>query len=799
MALKNGEYWAKRSTERTTEAERRSVEYLKQVKRTYRETAKSLVEELRAMYATYYRKDKTFDMAALHMIPTDGSLKKFRDAMKAAGLTTQLPANYQGRINRLELLNAQAWLEVKKAGARERMLNTQLYSKTIQESYRKTLYDTLKATRKSSTFADIDTRAVGDILNTKFYGKNYSERIWANTDNLAENLGDIISRAVASGQTQEKTIREVQMMFAVNQYSASRLVRTETNYFQNRGEIEAYKEMGIESYVIVATLDSRTSEICQSMDGKKFAVKDMKPGVNTPPFHPNCRTTIAPYVGEEWEPKERIMRDPETGRNQVIDKINYEEWKQKYLIPAQEKGENEGMVRVIVGKASQNLAKLNLSATQKQAIENYVSGETMYINQELRRGGVESLSDDDFAQYTQLRQATRHELGSEATLYRSVDASAIFGEMNALQYDNLVSYVVYGDKQKLIADDAERLIQYAKNRGKIVEKGFMSTTKSQKLALGFKDFTGSDKPVVLELKVPSNAQGLDIGRHMPALEKRMRQQEVLLTANTEYKIIDISAKDGQVYIKANVVVPQLVTEVKPNGIKDTLSQAQYAEYSKKLSAHKPEQTLYDTYASKIHIADTKYKKTAHYEPIGNVIRFNLEVDAKEKIGDDAYRVLFHESGHSIDAMSNGSFRTEPFSAVYRDGLFPKTIKEEARNYAIKLQNEAKKINPNARIDSGYMAITQEVRKYSPKDTTYVSDIFSGATRNRVRIGACHSTTYWDRGGDSRLATEAFAEMYSASILNENATKLIKKYFPKSYKIYRDMIEEMIKRGTSGNI
>lgn len=800
MARRNSEYWAKRSIERTTAAERNSVAYLKQIQRTYRDTAKSLVEDLRAMYAAYYRKDNTFDSAALHMIPTDGSLRKFRDDMRKAGLTTLLPENYQGRIDRLELLNAQAWLEVKKAGARERMLNTQLYSKTIQESYRKTLYDTLKATRKSSTFADIDTRAVGDILNTKFYGKNYSERIWANTDNLAENLGDIISRAVASGQTQEKTIREVQMMFAVNQYSASRLVRTETNYFQNRGEIEAYKEMGIESYVIVATLDSRTSEICQSMDGKKFAVKDMKPGVNTPPFHPNCRTTIAPYVGEEWEPKERIMRDPETGRNQIIDNMNYEEWKEKYLIPAQEKGKNEGQVKVIIGKTNPIATVWELTSKQEEAVEKYVSGDGMYINQYLRNGRIEDLSLEDNDYYLNLRQATNHELGEEMTLYRSVDASAIFGKMTNLQYENLVDYIVVGDRQRLVVQDAEMLLNYAKRRGVITEKGFMSTTKSKRLALDFKDFTGSDKPIVLELKAPSGTRGLDLGKKMPALNKRMAQEEVLLTTRTEYQITGITSKEGQIYVKATILPQKLpVTEVKRNTITDVLTETQNKQYNTLLSKHATEKELYETYAKQIWVADTKFKGQAHYSAISNELKLNLAKDAKGSPSEDAFRTLFHESGHNIDHLSNSIISRKPFSLLYKDGLFPKTLREEARAAAQNRLVEIRKTLPNAPIMNAYVDITKDIRNLKAKDNVYVSDIFSGATRNRVKATGYHPTTYWQRGGDSALATEAFAQMYSASILNENATNIIKKYFPKSYEIYRDMIEEMIKRGKNRNV
>lgn len=793
-STKSSEYWAKRSTERTAAAEKNSVPYLKQIQNIYRDAAKSFVEDLRAMYAAYYRKDDTFNKAALHMIPEANSLKQFREEMRKAGLTTFLPKNYQGRINRLELLNAQAWLEVKKAAAKEKELSTQLYSETIRESYRKTIYDTLKGTSTTSSFADIDNRTIDKILETKFYGKNYSERIWSNTNHLAENLQGIIAKAVATGQTQEKTTREVQALFNVKRYDAARLVRTETNYFQNRGELESYEELKIEKFIVIATLDDRTSEICQSMDGQVFSVSEAKQGENAPPFHPYCRSTIAPYISKEFAPTQRVMRNLETGKNEIIDNISYDEWKKKYLIPAQEKERNEGKVKVVITNLGQKATDWVLTDKQKAAVERYVSGEGMYINQTLRGGGVDTMSMDDIRYYSELRKATDHELGTEMTLYRSVDASAVFGEMNSLQYENLVNYVVYGNRERLAVQDAEMLLNYVKQRGPIVEKGFMSTTKSKRVALEFKDFTGSDRPIVLELKTLSSTYGIDLAKKMPALNKRMGQEEVLLSTRTEYQITSITSKDGQIYVKATILPRKLPVREIHDTIPDVLTKTQYEQYSNLISKHAAEKELYDTYAKGIHIADTKWKKTPHYQPMTNSIKLNLESDLKQKTYDDAFRTLFHESGHNIDHLSVGVYSKQPFSAVYKDGLFPKTIKEEVKTL-VKARHDAIKLtNPSAPIMNAYVQLKEEIIGAGRDSNHYLSDILSGATRNKILINSYHPTTYWSRGGDSALATESFAQMYSATILNKGAAELIKKYLPKSYKVYRDMIEEMTKRG-----
>ncbi len=51
------------------------------------------------------------------------------------------------------------------------------------------------------------------------------------------------------------------------------------------------KELGEDGeYKYVAKIDSKTSKLCHSLNGKIFKVKDMIPGVNAPPMHPWCRS-----------------------------------------------------------------------------------------------------------------------------------------------------------------------------------------------------------------------------------------------------------------------------------------------------------------------------------------------------------------------------------------------------------------------------------------------------------------------------------------------------------------------------
>lgn len=100
--------------------------------------------------------------------------------------------------------------------------------------------------------------------------------------------------------------------------------------------MDAYKKTTADEYMILATLDRRTCEICGSQDTMHYEIKDAKIGVNMPPFHPNCRCTTTVYFEDDDLPSERMMRD-ENGKSVKTDYMSYDEWKKKYVDKADDK------------------------------------------------------------------------------------------------------------------------------------------------------------------------------------------------------------------------------------------------------------------------------------------------------------------------------------------------------------------------------------------------------------------------------------------------------------------------------
>ena len=146
--------------------------------------------------------------------------------------------------------------------------------------------------------------------------------------NLQQNFTD----GFVSGVDPAGMSKRVEEQFGVAKYAARRLVLTEGAYFAAEGSREGYKQLGVEKYQILATLDDRTSDICQEEDGKIYAVKDYDPSNTAPPFHPYCRSTTAPYI--EDSPlagnEERAARD-EGGKTIEIPAMSYKDWKNTFV------------------------------------------------------------------------------------------------------------------------------------------------------------------------------------------------------------------------------------------------------------------------------------------------------------------------------------------------------------------------------------------------------------------------------------------------------------------------------------
>lgn len=240
---------------------------------------------------------------------------------------------YKNRMKRLDDIDKSINRLINAVASKERDAIDKTMRKVYESSYHHAVYEAARMSGLDLQTGPIDEGALETILKKKWSGQNYSERVWNNTQKVADALKEEFMIGALTGKTEKEMTDSINEQFLSGRNKARRLVRTESSYIHNEAHFQAYKDYGIEEYRFVATLDLRTSQICRERDGSVYRVNDKKIGVNAPPMHPWCRsTTIMNLDDETMHNLERFARDPVTGeRMKVPADETYKEWYQRMV------------------------------------------------------------------------------------------------------------------------------------------------------------------------------------------------------------------------------------------------------------------------------------------------------------------------------------------------------------------------------------------------------------------------------------------------------------------------------------
>lgn len=211
-------------------------------------------------------------------------------------------------------------------------------STTYEQSFYQSMYD-LQMVTGVKHLTKLDNQMLEKIIKRPWLpdNKNFSDRIWENQNKLVNELQKVLMQKAIMQTDMQECIETLAKRMDVSFSNAKRLVQTENAYFTTQALTDSYKKGSCKMYENVATLDNKTSEICQSMDGTKFKFSDMEIGINAPPFHAHCRTVIVPAYNDEIEREldeeaGRIARNPITGKTEHISNMKYDEWYKRYVI-----------------------------------------------------------------------------------------------------------------------------------------------------------------------------------------------------------------------------------------------------------------------------------------------------------------------------------------------------------------------------------------------------------------------------------------------------------------------------------
>lgn len=339
MADKDNRYWINRRAEMMYEQMDIAESAADRMSEQYYKVAKYIDNKLNDNFNRAVKKLNVSDKDIIDIINKAGSTS-YNDILRAAknkGLTELVEyLEEPGRKYRYERLIKQldetnnAIDSLKTTGNQE---TTKALSDIAESTYYKSIYEIQSKVGLAFSFSEWDTKLFEKLALSNWSGKNYSNRIWDNTDALAETLKSELIQGFIAGKTQREMAQVIMDRFGASAFEAKRLVRTEGCYIANEVQMQAYDECGIEKYMYLATLDLRTSAVCASLDGKIFNVKDGVPGTNMPPMHPFCRSTTIEAMDEETLKRmQRRARNPVTGKNEVVPAgMNYQEWYAKYV------------------------------------------------------------------------------------------------------------------------------------------------------------------------------------------------------------------------------------------------------------------------------------------------------------------------------------------------------------------------------------------------------------------------------------------------------------------------------------
>lgn len=344
--MKNADYWAQRFTQLEDAQNQQGADALKKIEAQYRQAQKQLEAQISTWYQRF-AKNNGITLAEARQWLTGKDLKEFKwdvqdyikygqDNALSGGWMKELEnASAKYHISKLEALKIHTQQSLESLFSKQGLTVSGALSDVYTSGYYHTIYELQKGFNIGWDIAGIDEAQLEKVLAKPWAadGYNFSERIWKNKDKLISEVHNELSQNIMLGADPQKAIDALAKKMNTSKHNAGRLVMTEEAYFSSTAQKEAFQELGVEQFEIVATLDSHTSEICRMMDGKHFPMTDFQPGATAPPFHVYCRSTTVPYFNDDFgQIGERAARDEETGKTYYIpDDMKYQDWEDTFV------------------------------------------------------------------------------------------------------------------------------------------------------------------------------------------------------------------------------------------------------------------------------------------------------------------------------------------------------------------------------------------------------------------------------------------------------------------------------------
>ena len=324
--MRRNDYWRKREEEQLKHYLTEESGIQRAIAEKYNYMLYQIQAQINDFYARYARREQITLAEAMQRVSKmdvqafGAKAKKYVEEKDFSAKANQELRLYNAtmRINRLELLKANIGLEmVDGFNDLEHLMDDSLTKRTVDELNRQEDILRREAGILNTTVFD-NAKTVRQIVNASFNNATWSERIWGNQTQLRNQLASLLTQGLIQGRNPRVLAPELKNMFGVSRRNAERLMATELARVQTDAQMESFRRNDIDEYVFIS-VDTACSH-CMALNEKHFPVKDMMPGENAPPIHPNCRCSTAAYVdreaierevfgGQDVQERERLQKE----------------------------------------------------------------------------------------------------------------------------------------------------------------------------------------------------------------------------------------------------------------------------------------------------------------------------------------------------------------------------------------------------------------------------------------------------------------------------------------------------------
>lgn len=364
--MKSLDYWIERGKRREVAADRECRWVASEIGSLYQAALRSIQSRIKKLYRRYtegYGLTPEQADALLTAQQTRDARQELEDLLEqctdpslAQEIRAKLDAPaYAYRISRLEALRDQVYFDAKSVGMAETAIGETALVDVYKDSYYRTAFDQSQELGENVPFEHLDDHRAAEAVQEYYattpeqQAQNYSNRVWRDTEYLAEQVREIVTEGLMTGGNYQEMAERLDAAVGTVSaqkhiqpdgttrtvlsgrgatYRATRLIRTEGNRLSGQATLKSFRDAGIERYIYRALLEVRTCKVCGELDGKDFAVSDATVGKNMHPMHPNCRCYIGPYHDKEW--LDRHKRNAQ-GMGQVPQSMTFQEWKKKFV------------------------------------------------------------------------------------------------------------------------------------------------------------------------------------------------------------------------------------------------------------------------------------------------------------------------------------------------------------------------------------------------------------------------------------------------------------------------------------